>query len=155
MSLITNAPIIVEAIEKELRGKRFIAFNIYRHGVDQGSQIHEIELEGDLFVKVLDALNSVGAQQAEIVTDSQAILKALFNVGGFNAVFKRDAEIYRSLYRYFEEGNEYHKIIEELYFNGEPEEQPHEVTKGASHLSQILYSLRALLNRLKKQKETN
>ncbi|WP_440970356.1 hypothetical protein ACSS6N_25160 [Peribacillus frigoritolerans] len=155
MSLITNASIIVEAIEKELRGKRFIAFNLYRNGVAQGLQIHAVEFDADLFLKVADAVYSIGAQQAEIVTDSQAILKAFFNVGGFNTIFKRDAEVYRSLYRYFEEGNEYHTIIEELYFNGEPEEQQQEEKKGTSHLSQILYSLRALLNRLKKTKETN
>lgn len=155
MPLITNAPIIVEAIEKEFRGKHFIAFNLYRNGASQGSQIHEVKLEGDLFVKVLDAVNSIGVFHAEIVTDSQAILKAFFNIAGFNAVFKRDEEIYRSLYRYFEKGNEYNNIIQELYFNEEHEQLPQQELKRTNLLSRIHYSLRALFNRLIPQKGTN
>lgn len=123
MAIITNSSIVVEATEKEFRGKRFIAFNLYRSGVGKGNYVHEVEYEGDIFIKIIDAVHSIGAVGAEIITNSEEVLGAFFNVYDFNVVFNRDEDLYKSLNRYFEEDSELIGIIEELYFTEQPLEE--------------------------------
>ncbi|MEI2362758.1 hypothetical protein [Priestia megaterium] len=148
MPIKTNASILIEATEKELRGKRFVAFNIYRNGVAKGTHIHEVVCETDIFLKVVDGLYEIGAQQAEIVTDSQTVLKAFFNVSAFSVVFNRDKDIYRPLHRYFDEGTEYFEVIKELYFM---DRRPHEENHKTSSMLVSFFSMcERLLSRLLK-----
>jgi hypothetical protein len=138
MSIKTSASILIEATEKELRGKRFVAFNIYRNGVAKGTHIHEVGCETDIFLKVVDGLYAIGAQEAEIITDSQTILKAFFNVCAFNVVLNRDKDIYRPLHRYFDEETEYFEVIEELYFM---DRQPHKEDYRTSSMLVSFFSM--------------